>query len=62
MNGADRRKSADIREILRLLPHRYPFLMIDRIIDIRGEEHGIGIKNVTVNEPQFSRSLSRTIR
>jgi len=44
---------SDIREILRLLPHRYPFLMIDRIIDIRGEEHGVGIKNVTVNEPQF---------
>ena len=44
---------ADIREILRLLPHRYPFVMIDRIIDIRGEEHGIGIKNVTINEPQF---------
>jgi 3-hydroxyacyl-[acyl-carrier-protein] dehydratase len=44
---------ADIREILRLLPHRYPFVMVDRIIDIRGEEHGIGIKNVTFNEPQF---------
>ena len=44
---------ADIREILRLLPHRYPFLMIDRIIDIRGENHGIGIKNVTYNEPHF---------
>ena len=44
---------ADIREILRLLPHRYPFLMIDRIVDIRGEEHGIGVKNVTFNEPQF---------
>ena len=44
---------ADIREILRLLPHRYPFVMIDRIVDIRGEEHGIGIKNVTFNEPQF---------
>ena len=44
---------ADIREILRLLPHRYPFVMIDRIIDIRGEDHGIGIKNVTFNEPQF---------
>jgi len=46
-------EAADIREILRLLPHRYPFVMIDRIVDIRGEEHGIGIKNVTVNEPQF---------
>ena len=44
---------ADIREILRLLPHRYPFLMIDRIIDIRGEDHGVGIKNVTFNEPHF---------
>jgi len=46
-------EAADILEILRLLPHRYPFLMIDRIVDIRGEEHGIGIKNVTINEPHF---------
>jgi 3-hydroxyacyl-[acyl-carrier-protein] dehydratase len=46
-------EAADIREILRLLPHRYPFVMIDRIVDIRGEEHGVGIKNVTFNEPQF---------
>jgi 3-hydroxyacyl-[acyl-carrier-protein] dehydratase len=43
----------DIREILRLLPHRYPFVMIDRLIDMRADEHAIGIKNVTVNEPQF---------
>ena len=35
------------------LPHRYPFLLVDRIIEIRGDEHGIGIKNVTANEPQF---------
>src|ERR1700712_3644253 len=42
-----------IREILDALPHRYPFLMVDRIIDIRGDEHGIGIKNVTANEPHF---------
>jgi 3-hydroxyacyl-[acyl-carrier-protein] dehydratase len=45
--------AADIREILRLLPHRYPFVMVDRIIDMRGDEHGVGIKNVTINEPQF---------
>jgi len=45
--------TADIHEILRLLPHRYPFLLVDRITDIRGDEHGIGIKNITVNEPQF---------
>jgi 3-hydroxyacyl-[acyl-carrier-protein] dehydratase len=52
MNG-NTMEAADIGEIMRLLPHRYPFLMIDRIIDIRGEEHGIGIKNLTINEPQF---------
>ena len=45
--------TAGIHDILRLLPHRYPFLMIDRVIDMRGDEHAIGIKNVTVNEPQF---------
>ena len=45
---------ADITEILRLLPHRYPFLLIDRVIDIRGEDHGIGIKSVTMNEAHFA--------
>ena len=45
--------TADIRDILRLLPHRYPFLMVDRVIDMHGDERGIGIKNVTFNEPQF---------
>jgi 3-hydroxyacyl-[acyl-carrier-protein] dehydratase len=44
---------ADIRDILRMLPHRYPFVMVDRVVDMRGDEHGIGIKNVTFNEPQF---------
>jgi len=44
---------ADIREILKLLPHSYPFVMIDRVKNIHGDEQGIGIKNVTVNEPQF---------
>ena len=42
-----------IASILKMLPHRYPFLMVDRLIDIRGDEFGIGIKNVTINEPQF---------
>lgn len=45
--------SADIQRILSALPHRYPFLMVDRIIDIRGDQSAIGIKNVTANEPQF---------
>jgi len=44
---------ADIRDILQLLPHRYPFVMVDRVVDMRGDEHAIGIKNVTYNEPQF---------
>ncbi len=46
-------ESAEIRDILRYLPHRYPFLMIDRVIDINRDNFGIGIKNVTINEPQF---------
>jgi 3-hydroxyacyl-[acyl-carrier-protein] dehydratase len=52
MNG-ESVEAVEIRDILRLLPHRYPFVMVDRIIDIRGDESGIGIKNVTMNEPQF---------
>jgi UDP-3-O-[3-hydroxymyristoyl] N-acetylglucosamine deacetylase/3-hydroxyacyl-[acyl-carrier-protein] dehydratase len=44
----------DIRKIMRLLPHRYPFLMIDRIVSIDGDRKAIGIKNVTINEPYFT--------
>jgi len=44
---------AGIGEILRLLPHRYPFLLIDRVINIRGDQHGIGIKNVFNQTPLF---------
>ena len=43
----------DIQEILKHLPHRYPMLMIDRIIEVNGNESAIGIKNVTFNEPIF---------
>ena len=46
-------EAADIVHIMQMLPHRYPFLLVDRVIDIRGDEFGIGIKNVTINEPQF---------
>lgn len=45
--------SADIMRVLELLPHRYPFLMIDRIIDMDGDDSCIGVKNVTINEPHF---------
>jgi 3-hydroxyacyl-[acyl-carrier-protein] dehydratase len=43
----------DIDRILQLLPHRYPFLMIDRIIEVDSDDSAIGIKNVSVNEPIF---------
>jgi 3-hydroxyacyl-[acyl-carrier-protein] dehydratase len=46
-------EAADIVRILKALPHRYPFLMVDRVIDMRADESAIGIKNVTANEPQF---------
>lgn len=46
-------ESIDILEILRLLPHRYPFLLVDRILAITPEHDIIGLKNVTINEPFF---------
>jgi 3-hydroxyacyl-[acyl-carrier-protein] dehydratase len=46
-------EAVDIATILKALPHRYPFLMVDRIISMSGDESAIGIKNVTINEPQF---------
>lgn len=45
--------TADIQRILATLPHRYPFLLVDRIIDIDGNNSATGIKNVTINEPHF---------
>src|SRR5215218_2856064 len=43
----------DIAQILALLPHRYPFLLVDRIEQVYGDESCVGIKNVTINEPFF---------
>lgn len=43
----------DIMKIMELLPHRYPFLLVDRIIEIENDKRIVGIKNVTVNEPYF---------
>jgi len=45
--------SADIQLIQRILPHRYPFLLVDKVIDIDGTSSATGIKNVTMNEPHF---------
>ena len=52
-NAATASRVLDINRIKELIPHRYPFLMIDRVIDIVRDESAVGIKNVTVNEPFF---------
>src|SRR5437660_8777040 len=44
----------DINDILRILPHRFPFLLIDRVIDLTRRERIVAIKNVTINEPFFA--------
>lgn len=46
-------ESFDILKLLSYLPHRYPFLLVDRIVDAKGDDSCIGVKNVTFNEPQF---------
>ena len=43
----------DVREVMRMLPHRYPFLLIDRVIEIDGFQRAVGLKNVSINEPFF---------
>ena len=53
MSIAAETQSLDIRQIFELLPHRYPFLLVDRIEQIRGDESCVGIKNVTITEPFF---------
>ena len=50
---ADEETQLDIRRIIETLPHRYPFLMVDRVIEFRGNDELTAIKNVTVNEPCF---------
>lgn len=44
----------DIREIIKYLPHRYPFLLIDRVIDVEAGKSLIAIKNISINEPYFN--------
>jgi 3-hydroxyacyl-[acyl-carrier-protein] dehydratase len=43
----------DIHEILKILPHRYPLLLIDRVLELQRKQHIVAIKNVTINEPFF---------
>jgi 3-hydroxyacyl-[acyl-carrier-protein] dehydratase len=53
MESAIRFENVDINQILKTLPHRFPFLLIDRVINIREDYSGIGVKNVSFNEPCF---------
>ena len=46
-------EAIDVQKLMQFLPHRYPFLLVDRIIECKGDDSCIGIKNVTFNEPQF---------
>jgi UDP-3-O-[3-hydroxymyristoyl] N-acetylglucosamine deacetylase/3-hydroxyacyl-[acyl-carrier-protein] dehydratase len=43
----------DIRSVQRILPHRYPMLLVDRVIEVDGDRRAVGVKNVTINEPFF---------
>ena len=51
---AEERKVLEIEDIMSLIPHRYPMLLVDRIVDIDSGLSGTGIKSVTINEPFFS--------
>jgi 3-hydroxyacyl-[acyl-carrier-protein] dehydratase len=53
-------KTADIDLIKRIIPHRYPFVLVDRVDDIEGTERATGLKNVTFNEPQFQGHFPET--
>ncbi len=44
----------DIHDILKILPHRYPFLLIDRVLELKRKERIVAVKNVTINEPFFA--------
>ena len=45
--------SIDINQIMKMIPHRYPILLVDKLVDIVKGESAVGLKNVTMNEPQF---------
>jgi 3-hydroxyacyl-[acyl-carrier-protein] dehydratase len=47
-------QSLNIQQILKILPHRFPFLLVDRILEVEAGKRVVGIKNVSVNEPQFT--------
>lgn len=50
----DKNISFDINSIIKMLPHRYPILLVDRIVDMELDKSIVGLKNVTINEPHFT--------
>lgn len=48
-----RGRELDVRQIQRIMPHRYPMLLVDRVVEIEGDRRAVGVKNVTINEPFF---------
>ena len=46
--------SVDIQRVMEMIPHRYPMLMVDRVVDIVADVSAVGIKNVSINEPYFA--------
>ncbi len=53
MSDSPQNQTLDIVEIMRILPHRYPFLLIDRVVEMERKQRIVAIKNVTINEPHF---------
>ena len=54
IEAAAPRAALDIHDILKILPHRYPLLLIDRVLELKRKERIVAIKNVTINEPFFN--------
>jgi 3-hydroxyacyl-[acyl-carrier-protein] dehydratase len=52
--AAATKTALDIHDILKILPHRYPFLLIDRVLELKRKERIVAIKNVSINEPFFN--------
>ncbi len=52
-------KTIDVMRIMEMIPHRYPFLMIDRVVELEVDKHAVGVKNVTINEPFFQGHFPR---
>lgn len=53
MNSSKNHKVIDINRIMQMIPHRYPFLMVDKIIDVIPDQSAVGVKNVSAGEPHF---------